>query len=327
MIQAKVVMLPRIDKELALDVVQAYKEQETSLKAHNLITPSFVTIGNGLIKSITGELANVSYHPYNIREWIAQHLYFTTDEPIKDCWYIGNGKLQHTRNSYRSEGDKKVVASTEIKYELPAIPQSFLQDYVKADGKIDSVWLEVYNHDDCPEEMQSHPFSESTWYQTFVGKLKLTDNNEVIVVNGTDEVVNALEQDGIEVIKYNTDPVLIDKELKDDYLCKVCGAESCGHRPMYEFSDKDLNKDLNQVAEDYGNVFFKNAVIYGAQWQQAKNKAAEEKLANDTIKMLEWIVKESFYKTFQSYGDTQWKNQFNHRITSKQLYELWQKNK
>ena len=67
-------MLPTRDEKLAIEVMQSYEAQKISLGTNGLITPSHVTIGNGLIKSITSELAYVVNHPYNIREWQAQHL-------------------------------------------------------------------------------------------------------------------------------------------------------------------------------------------------------------------------------------------------------------
>ena len=55
----------------------------------------------------------------------------------------------------------------------------------------------------------------------------------------------------------------------------------------YEFTDKELGKTLEQIATDYGHQFYKNAVMYGAEWQMKKSIA-------DTLAFCEWVQKEGW---------------------------------
>lgn len=136
-----------------------------------------------------------------------QHMYFTSDEKINkgDLYMLRtniNGKyiLSNDWKTCRHNTDKKVVASTNELLNLPSIPQSFLFQYVKANGKIDKVKIRIKNVttkklsyncglstytevrvdgkkvDELPEYYNDH----------FVRKhdgLKLTTDNEVILVD------------------------------------------------------------------------------------------------------------------------------------------------
>lgn len=198
MIQAKVVMLPKNNKKPLLAKYNPY---------------------NKLV--LFGKYASI---PSSDEDWQGYELYFTTDEPIKegDCIYVVNSTYNIITTCTGIEGTTlldgssqrrmlrhclKVVAATDtdrISIDLPAIPQSFLQTYVESNGKIDSVWLEQ-------EEFytKEHVFgSDSGVYW----ELKLTDNNEVYIVEhseGYSSRVDAYEA-AIDKLPYNKD-----KDLED----------------------------------------------------------------------------------------------------------------
>jgi len=127
-----------------------------------------------------------------------QHLYILSDEEIKegDWFIVGKRLVQATLNGgtlgYTSFNKvaflwikphhKKIIATTDkslsinknMKLDLtlisiPRIPESFIESYVKADGKIDEVELEHHDNRD---------YNPSTFPDV---RLKLTENNEVIV--------------------------------------------------------------------------------------------------------------------------------------------------
>ena len=101
-----------------------------------------------------------------------QHLYFTSDEEIKEGdWYIFNNtdlrKALLSKPIYSSDKYRKVIATTDKSlglweglqegdlvgkhfFTMPQIPQSFIEAYVKAEGKIDKVMVEcdVKTYDD-----------------------------------------------------------------------------------------------------------------------------------------------------------------------------------
>ncbi len=84
----------------------------------------------------------------------AQHLYFVCDENIKKGEYgldtfIKNClpnpiKFDELEEELWAKDKhwKKVIATTDIDIGLPLIPDSFIQDYVKVEGKIDEVMVE-----------------------------------------------------------------------------------------------------------------------------------------------------------------------------------------
>ncbi len=106
-----------------------------------------------------------------------QHLYFTSNEEIKEGdWCIGEGVALPFKAipTIRYHQWKKIVASTDPSLGLPSIPESFIQQYVAVNGKINSVMLEMEN------KANSVDIDFEKIYT-----LKLTDNNECIVINKT----------------------------------------------------------------------------------------------------------------------------------------------
>ena len=123
-------------------------------------------------------------------EWdkvmLPQHLYILSDEEIKkDEWFINelNQLWQHNGKIEPYKGSKKIIATTNTELTslqednifggtmvqcLPQIPQSFIQEFIKANGKeYEKVLVEVNN------------FSELSGKYPDIYKLKLSSDNAV----------------------------------------------------------------------------------------------------------------------------------------------------
>jgi hypothetical protein len=124
-----------------------------------------------------------------ITEYKPQHLYLVSDEEIKEGdWFITPGSQLRLR-TYAIQpvkADKKVIATTDksLKIEdkdvypylvIPQIPQSFIEEFVEANGKIDKVYIQA-NYD-----LNSFQQSDNKPLRDFFTGYKLTDNNEVII--------------------------------------------------------------------------------------------------------------------------------------------------
>lgn len=114
---------------------------------------------------------------------VYQHLYFTSNEDIKgeDKIYSSHNNtvfecpVQHTtiaQIAKQRDIFHKIVASTDSTLGLPTIPESFLKQYVSANGKIDKVNL----------EMEEHPMNKSTFAKNHY-QLKISTTGEVIILN------------------------------------------------------------------------------------------------------------------------------------------------
>jgi hypothetical protein len=243
---------------------------------------------------------------FNTSAWSSQHLYFTSNEVIKEddcvfCYSIHMNNPSHPPDRYinpirkwnrgNCTACKKIIASTDPSLGLPAIPELFLKKYVAAGGKIDKVKLvttltsasyELYGEFQRPDEDNI----EETWY-----KLKLTEANEVVVVEST------------QYLEVQT-PAECLKEL-----------ECIGQ-------DKELEDAANLSAPGslYGRFHFKA----GAKWQKEQLQLLEtslkgrlhkikEQSANEAIEFATWVMQQKFdYLVGKSY---------------EKLYKLWQKSK
>jgi len=121
----------------------------------------------------------------------AQQLLVLSDEEIKEgdwviCINNGVNHYKVIQNKIPSafqdvEGWKKIIASTDPSLGLPAIPQSFIEKYVIANGEIDEVELDT--------EERIHEGSTMK-HVIFKEKLKLTKDNEVCVISNEVSVSN-----------------------------------------------------------------------------------------------------------------------------------------
>lgn len=143
------------------------------------------------------------------RTFSGQHLYFTSDEYIKEGWVIDNdNELKYINSSvintktgiarhlddtpFILDGCRKIIATTDTsirehddtvpypktKEALPQIPQSFIEEYARQGG-IDEVELEL-ELKPIPKDMPiDYEMLDETHHSNH--RLKLTSNNEVIV--------------------------------------------------------------------------------------------------------------------------------------------------
>jgi hypothetical protein len=114
----------------------------------------------------------------------ACHLYFTSDEEIKDedwyYWSVTNSiqkfkaHLRDTNTPKNSDGSRKIVATTDKKLiGVNQIPQSFVEEYSRQGG-INEVNLEYLDWCDYDDDNPTG-LDKPDW------RLKLTPNNEVII--------------------------------------------------------------------------------------------------------------------------------------------------
>ncbi len=141
----------------------------------------------------------ISYKRFNeIDPWTKpQHLYFLSNEEIKEddwkyCPNKGNGidigkglpkpnyGARITRGGNACKDCRKIIASTDPSLHLPGIPQSFLRQYVAAQGKIDEVRLEITTND--TDIVLNKPFGGNTVYLQKEW-FKFDANNCVIVID------------------------------------------------------------------------------------------------------------------------------------------------
>jgi hypothetical protein len=221
---------------------------------------------------------------YSVKSGLAQpqHLYFTSNEEIKegDWFYHGVSKalkkadaedVRLYKDGFRYAS--KIVASTDSSLGLPAIPESFLKQYVAANGKIDKVKLELV---DVPD------FS-SMEYKSI---LKLTAANEVVVVEqsesdkGYEKFLNNPEE-YIEKTRNASE----DKELEDAANLSAPGSLygrfhfKAGAKWQKEQSANDAIELLNWLRDDETSYFLltnwiqtkKSSKEVYELWQESKN--------------------------------------------------------
>jgi len=148
---------------------------------------------------------------YNIMK--PQHLYFTSDEDIVIGDFFVNTKMKgiykansenvKTISNYKVDHIKKIIATTDDYLDLPRIPESFIEEYVKSNGKIEVVDVEY-------RARKYRQMSKDVRKRLVKTKsLKLTDKNEIII--HLIEKENFTRDDMIDFAKY----VWYNKYLKD----------------------------------------------------------------------------------------------------------------
>lgn len=82
--------------------------------------------------------------------WNYQHLYLVSDREIKKGDYISDPSeyysVYKSASNYKGTKLLKVEATTDKSLNLPLIPQSFIQEWVDKQGKVESVKIKVYQH-------------------------------------------------------------------------------------------------------------------------------------------------------------------------------------
>lgn len=106
---------------------------------------------------------------------VNQYLYFTSAEKIVlGDYYYRPGFNEIFRGSGFTKEDRKVVASSEKLNDVPQIPQSFIKEYVKLNGKIDEVEVEYELIESCLPMPKIH-IRNDFW------RIKVDLNNCVII--------------------------------------------------------------------------------------------------------------------------------------------------
>jgi hypothetical protein len=157
------------------------------------------------------------FDPVGTKDATPQHLYAISDEEIKegvDYYYDSHNNLilKSSNNSdHKVYGYKKIIATTDKSLGLPIFEQSFIKHYAEVGG-IDEVEL----------EMEKIPYMEqpSIGPWEYYYKLKLTDNNEVVVVEEVDytnekrELLLAYHRYLVEELNMDLEEIWVDEFLK-----------------------------------------------------------------------------------------------------------------
>lgn len=189
---------------------------------------------------------------------VAQHLYFISEDEIDDGPYmrmtgrkfVARRKCCDACKKYTNDMKdiyKKVIASTDASLELPLIPQSFMQQYVAANGKIDKVQL-MLNH-----RLHGCVYKDAVEHQEvtdFNKTLKLTANNEVVVshdkmpeVTG-DRLYLSSEPKCATFIRCFEVANLCD-DCKGTGMCKVVTAVEKAYKQESLFTEEDMRNAWN----------------------------------------------------------------------------------
>jgi hypothetical protein len=257
---------------------------------------------------------NPEYNGYSEEYWHPQHLYFTSNEVIKEgdwvfCYSIHMNNPSHPPDRYinpirkwnsgNCTACKKIIASTDPSLGLPAIPTIWIKDvFVSSNGSIKEVKLEkVENIMDGVLSVIGkgirNPPAQSEY------KLKLTEANEVVVVEST----QYLEvQTPAECLK-ELECIGQDKELEEAALSYFM------LHPLPNMQHK-----------------IENAFKAGAEWQK-------EQSANEAIEFADWLCENGWTSSPPMWVNGEasddcisGQNTYT-ELTTQQLYELWQKTK
>jgi hypothetical protein len=236
---------------------------------------------------------------------VYQHLYFTSNEVIKEgdwCYSIRAEMIFQAPDLSKELlgcGVRKIIASTDPSLGLPAIPTIWIKDvFVSSNGSIKEVKLEkVENIMDGVLSVIGkgirNPPAQSEY------KLKLTEANEVVVVEST----QYLEvQTPAECLK-ELECIGQDKELEEAALSYFM------LHPLPNMQHK-----------------IENAFIAGAEWQK-------EQSANEAIEFADWLCENGWTSSPPMWVNGEASDDYiggkgtYTELTTQQLYELWQKTK
>jgi hypothetical protein len=115
---------------------------------NELICRPVIFAGNGPI--FNSNIKGLSLRQMATQCNMHQHLYLVSDREIKE----GDWVLATDENHVRviapfqfgfKQGEQKVEATTDKSLGLPLIPQSFIEEYVQKQGKIDKVKIQMEN--------------------------------------------------------------------------------------------------------------------------------------------------------------------------------------
>lgn len=120
------------------------KQMKQMKECKIVMLPTSMVEGKVLCKYKSGELS-FDYEPLLVDDPVAQHLYFISNDDIKEGDYmIDKRGVYHNKVQLDAYiGLAKVICSSDTTLGLPLIPESFIKAYVEAQGKIDSVQIEI----------------------------------------------------------------------------------------------------------------------------------------------------------------------------------------
>lgn len=283
---------------------------------------------NCLCMDNTGKLCIIVYEKHNVGGdlFAPQYMYLTTNEKIQEGdWVIKvrdeNGNLSKDikpihllvgfglllSNSRGMRDYDKIVASTNLVLKLPSIPQQFLEDYVKANGNISSVWLEQEDKGRYRAGKHDNPDIGDEWITNW--QLKLSEKEEVVIVDKKPKNSYTPQFDDQSICFNRTD-----KEW----------AEVVGEDPVQIDKDKELETLSKKCADDYRDgtgIKVWNGVVHG---YVKGYKAAEEKASKDVV---DFLISLETQDWIPAYVKGNWINKTTGAVVGiPKLWELW-KNK
>ena len=262
---AEVMMLPKQNPINCIGLIKCIKEWRS------LISPEEDF-------SLVGDIhwgRNVSQGVFEY--WEPQDLYFVSDEEIKESdWFIdGFNKIDKFNKGELPPNSscKKIIASTNPDLGLPTIPLTWIRDvYVPSNGSIKEVKLEIYYKQISRDTIGYTPAHEPIKMGKYEQTLKLTPNNEVVIV---DEPVERTEENFPEEYMLSAKELQeyqVDQELED-------AADN--------WVDSHYNKGVEYSKAKRGAANPKSGFIAGAEWQK-------EQSANDAIEFSKWWFNNGF---------------------------------
>lgn len=208
------------------------------------------------LKLMENPLGNTKH----MAEYDPQHLYFTSEDDIKEGdWYIHpfEDKVEKTEWAHivtlmnQLPKAQKIIASTDPSLGLPAIPESFLKQYVESNGKIDKVQLQtccLYGGK-CP--------SKGAYDKQHLCKIgfELTDNNEVIVDTSVHCVkpTTILGRSSQVVMQISSG---IEPQYQSEYKC------------VFDKALEDAAENRYKTVPEKTKWICKDSFKHGAQWQK-----------------------------------------------------------
>lgn len=231
-----------------------------------------------------------------------QHLYFTSNEDIKEGDWVynfstgfnGSQSIYQFKSGHSKDYCKKIIASTDPSLQLPGIPESFLQEYVKSNGSIKSVGVEMFRWTDpeCPIAIGEGM------------RLKVTDDNQVVVLPSMiNDLNSALEQQPVDNAAWSEE---MDHEVNPHKYAP---------QTLEDATKECLQENKLSLEGDFYEGFTIGAYL-GAQWQK-------EQSANEAIEFNNWATNSDGFG-YQHPGEKKAIELFGTIYpTDKQLYDLW----
>lgn len=244
---------------------------------------------NGLWKDKNHHL----YYGMSLSEFQPQHLYFISDDDIKEGDYVYESYSMTISQYVRRTGDAipqmhfKVVAATDPSLSLPSIPEEWIRTkYVPSNGAIKKVLLE------WEYETMIHQFRDNNGaiygrggIDIIKNQLRLTPNNEVIVINSFVQLEQYPEKH--RPITASFSPYCIGQD-RDQYKQKKCQCSRClTHRGEVPDEYTELISHIHSCINKYELHESTSKIIAKDKQQKVQYALGDLK---DLIQHLQWII-------------------------------------